>query len=637
MILFLKPYFEVKPWAGEELNKIYDCPNNTGEAWICSGYLNKSSVITNGKYRGQTLRHVYLKHPELFDNFDDKEFPLLIKLISSSEDLSVQVHPNDDYALKKHNSLGKFECWYILPETKSKDIVLGINCNNAIELENIIKSNNIENYLIKQEIKSDDLIIVEPGTVHAVKANTFLLEVQEPSDITYRLYDYNREPRRELHIEDSLNVINYNNLNNKVHDFKCEDTLKNDHFNLYKLIVNNKTIYQNKGFEIFYILNGKGTINNTAIKKGDCFILTSDKDDFVIEGNLELIAVIPKKKDKERLRMRKVALITGIVSQDGHYLIDLLLNKDYEIHGLIQSKTQVNNPLISEYTNNDSVYNRRLFLHIGDLTDTSNLASLIANIRPDEIYHLAGQNHVDLSFEIPEYTADVNALGTLRLLEAIKRSEYKTKLFNLSTCQLFDGEVYPQNEDTKFNPNSPYAVSKLYAHQIVKAYRDNYKLYAVNGICYNHESPLRENTFLSKKVCEYLKKLKKNGYTKPLKLGNLYAKREWGHAKDYVLAYYLSLQQDRPDDYIISTNKAYTVKEFVELAFSKLGINLTWQGEGIDEVGIANNITYVVIDKEYLRIGDAKVLVGDSTKFRELTNWSPDYNLDKLIDEMLGD
>ncbi len=637
MILFLKPYFNQKPWAGKELNSIYDCPENTGEAWIVSGYLNKSSIITNGKYKGQTLRWLWINHPELFGDFKDKEFPVLIKLISSSEDLSVQVHPNDDYAIKKHNQLGKYECWYILDETKASDIVLGINAKNALDVLQMLENKTIEEHLIKQAIRPNDLIIVKPGTVHAIKANTFLLEVQESSDITYRLYDYDRLPKRELHIEDSLNVINYNDLRNNIYHFDTEDTLKNEHFNLYKLKVNGDTTYINKGFEIFYVLDGQGQINKTKIKKGDTFILTNEKETFNVSGNLDLIAIIPKPKKRGRLNLRKVALITGIVSQDGYYLTNLLLDKGYEIHGIIQSKNQIYNDLLKEFTNDENIYNKYLFLHIGDLTDTSNLSRLLESIKPDEIYHLAGQNHVDLSFEIPEYTADVNALGTLRLLDVIKRSEYRTKMFNLSTCQLFDGEIYPQTEDTNFNPSSPYAVSKLYAHQIAKCYRDSYKLYIVNGICYNHESPYRDITFLSKKVCEYIKSLK-SGYNKPLKLGNLYSKREWGHAKDYALAMWKSLQIYEPDDFIISTDKSYTVKEFVTLAFKKVRINISWRGDFIDEkaIGDDGNI-YVIVDPTLLRPNDAKVLVGNSTKFRNISSWKPQYNLDKLLDEMLED
>lgn len=431
MILFLKPYFEIKPWAGEELNKIYDCPDKTGEAWIVSGYKNKSSIITNGKFKGEILRHLWRKHPELFGDYPDKEFPLLLKLISSKDDLSVQVHPNDDYALKKHNSLGKFECWYVLPETTAKTVTLGVNAKNSVELKNIVDKNIIEEFLINKEIHPDDLVIVEPGRVHAIHGDTFVLETQESSDITYRLYDYNREPRRELHIEDSLNVIDYNNEKNLIHHFKDEDTFKNSHFNLYKLNVNGEVKYENKGFEIFYVVSGEGTINSTKIKKGDTFILTAEHSKIEFNGNLEIVAVIPKPKEKERMKMRKVAFITGIISQDGYYLAKLLLEQNYEVHGLIQSMNKYYSSYIYEFDSSEN-----FFVHVGDMTDTSNINRLLENVKPDEIYHFASQSHVDLSFDIPEYTAQVNALGTLRLLDAIRivKLELNYLIYLLHIC-----------------------------------------------------------------------------------------------------------------------------------------------------------------------------------------------------------
>lgn len=636
MILFFEPYFEVKPWAGTEINKIYDCPEGTGEAWIVSGYNKKSSVVKNGKYKGQTLRHLWRKHPEFFGDFPDKEFPLLIKLISSKENLSVQVHPNDDYALQKHNTLGKYECWYILPETKAKDVTLGVNVKNAFELKDIISKGMIENFLINREIKHNDLVEIEPGRCHAIHGDTFLLEVQEASDITYRLYDYNREPKRELHLEDSLNVIDYNNNKNLIHYFKNEDTFKNSHFNLYKLNVNGEVKYQNKGFEIFYVVYGEGKISGQPIKKGDAFILTNSLNHFTIDGNLEIIAIIPKPKNVERLKMRKVAFITGIIGQDGYYLTELLLSKNYEIHGLIQSKSQMNSKLIEKFIDDDTVWNKKLFLHIGDLTDSSNINRLLETIKPDEIYHLASQSHVDISFDMPEYTAQVNSIGTLRLIDAIKNSEIRTKIFNLSTPYLFSGEIFPQNESTVFDPKSPYAISKLFSYQIVKSYRENYNIYAVNGICYNHDSPMRMDSFVSKKITDFVKNFK-SGKKESLKLGNLDSSREWGHAKDYAEAMWLSLQQEKPDDYIISVGKAYTVRQLVTKAFSKIGIHLQWQGEGLDEKGIDKNSKEVLveIDSKLIRPNDAKVLVGDSLKYRSRTGWMPKYDIDALLDSML--
>lgn len=636
MILFLDPYFEAKPWAGEELTRIYDCPKGIGEAWIVSGYNKKSSVVKNGRYKGQTLRHLWRKHPELFGNYPDKEFPLLLKLISSSENLSVQVHPNDDYALQKHNSLGKFECWYILPETKADSVTLGVNVKNAIELRDVMKQDMLDNFLINKKIEPDNLVVVEPGRCHAIHGNTFLLEVQEASDITYRLYDYNRLPKRELHIEDSLNVLDYNNHTNLIFDFKQEDTFKNSHFNLYKLNVVQETTYENKGFEIFYVISGQGKISGQEIKTGDAFILTNVKNKFKIEGQMELIAVIPKPKEKGRLRMRKIAFITGIVGQDGVYLTKLLLSKDYEVHGMVQSRAQIENSTLAEFVKNEEIFNKRLFLHIGDLTDSSNINRLLEKIKPDEIYHLASQSHVDVSFEMPEYTAQVNALGTLRLLDAIKNSEIRTRLFHLSTPYLFSGNVYPQTEETPFDPKSPYAISKQFAHQMVKSYRENYSLFTVNGICYNHDSPKRMDSFVSKKIVTFLKNLD-NKKNQVLKLGNLNATREWGHTEDYAEAMWLSLQQETPEDYIISTGMAYSVREFVTKAFAKVGIILKWSGMGLEEKGIDSKTEQIMveIDPNLIRPNDAKVLVGDSSKFTSKTGWKAKYDVDALLDSMM--
>lgn len=632
MILFLKPYFETKPWAGKVLNEIYDCPNNSGEAWIVSGYKNKSSIITSGRYKGQTLRHLWTKHPELFGDFSDKEFPVLIKLISSKENLSVQVHPDDDYAIKTKNSFGKFECWYILPQTKAKDIILGINASNSIELKDILNKNLIEDFLINKAIKPDDLIIVEPGTVHAIKADTFLLEVQESSDITYRLYDYNREPKRELHIEDSLNVINYNNQINRIHNFKEQDTFKNKHFDMYKMNVCGSLEYKNTSFEIFYVISGTGNINGYNIHEGDTFILTKDTKNVLFNGNLEIIGVVPKEKDKERLKMRKTAFITGITGQDGYYLSKLLLGKDYEVHGLIQSKSLYESRYVTEFLENEN-----FFLHIGDLTDASNLNRILDFIKPDEIYHLAQQSHVDVSYDMPEYTTEVNSLGTLRLLDAIKNSEFRTKIFNLCSPYMFSGDIYPQTEMTSFDPKSPYAVSKVFSYNIAKCYRENFNLFITNGICYNHDSIMRDLSYVSMKIILAAKKIKR-GKFQILKLGNLNAIREWGMATDYANAMWLSLQQYSSNDFIISTGKAISIREFVTRVYKKVGIDLIWQGEGLDEIAVdKNGEKYVEVDIKFFRVNDASILVGDSTKFKKETNFKFNYDIDSLIDMLLED
>lgn len=630
MILFLKPHFEFKPWAGDDLKKIYDCPDSCGEAWIVSGYKNKSSIIKNGKFKNKTLRWLWNSYPSLFGDYNEKEFPLLLKLISSKENLSVQVHPNDDYALKKHNSLGKFECWYVLPETKATSVTLGVNVKNSIELKSVLDNGLINQFLINVPIEKDDLIIVEPGRVHAIHGDAFFLETQESSDITYRIYDFNRMPKRPLHIDDALNVIDYNNEKNFVHNFKANDTFKNSHFNLYKLHINGEEVYENKGFEIFYILEGSGSVNNNKIKKGDTFILTNEQSKLVFTGEMKLIAVKPKPKDKERMKMRKIALITGIVGENGYYLTKLLLEKNYEVHGMIQSASQFLNSSLIEFKNN-----KFFFTHIGDMTDTSNINRLLENIKPDEIYHLACQSHIDYSFEIPEYTAQVNALGTLRLLDAIKSSEIRTKLFNLSSCYLFSGDVYPQTEQTPFNPKSPYAVSKLFAFYSVKNYRENYNIFAVNGICYNQVSPVKESSSVCKKIVEYVKKFDENNFV-ALELGNLNARREWGHTEDYVCAMWHTLQLDVSDDYIISSGTSFTVREFVEIAFRRINLQLTWEGTGLDEKGVDQYGRVIVrINPDLIRPADGDVLVGNPQKLENKTKFKFKYDLQKLLDSLM--
>lgn len=633
MILFLKPYFEVKPWAGDELGKLYDCPNGTGEAWIISGYNNKSSVITNGRFKGQTLRHLWMKHQELFGEFGDKEFPILIKLISSKEKLSVQVHPDDLYALKKHNSLGKFECWYILPETKNKDIIVGVKSKNQRDLKDIMDSGYLNEFLLKKTIKPHDLVVIEPGTVHAICEDTFLLEVQESSDITYRLYDYDRLPKRELHVDDSLNVINFNNNNNKVYDFSHTEVFDNPFFKLEKVFVDTSKTITNDSFRMVYVVSGEGKVESRVIKKGDTFLITKDSTNITFSGNLELLVVTPKQKPRERLKMRKVALITGITNQDGYYLTKLLLEKDYEVHGLVQSKGQFLLSYTSEFLDNDN-----FFYEIGDLTDSSSIHRVLENVKPDEIYHLGSQSHVDVSFDMPEYTTEVNALGTLRLFDAVKNIDLRCKIFNLISPYIYSGEEYPQNEETKIDPKSPYAASKVFAYNIAKCYRENNKLFITNGICYNHESIKRNKSFVSAKIIEHVKAFK-NGNKKVLELGNLDSRREWGHAVDYANAMWRSLQEDIPNDFVISTSESYTVREFVTKVFNKININILWTGEGLDEVGIdsATKEVLVKVNPKFLRPNDAKVLVGDSTKFKTITNFKFEYDIDKVIDSLMED
>jgi len=328
----------------------------------------------------------------------------------------------------------------------------------------------------------------------------------------------------------------------------------------------------------------------------------------------------------------KKALITGITGQDGSYLAELLLDKGYQVHGVVRRSSSINTKRI------DHIYNNKnLFLHYGDVTDSLSLINLLKS-EYDEIYNLAAQSHVKVSFETPEYTGQVDALGTLRILEALRQLnlENHTRVYQASTSELYGlVQETPQTETTPFYPRSPYGVAKLYAYWIIKNYREAYNMYACSGILFNHESPRRGDTFVTKKIVNGLKNISK-GKQNCLYLGNLNALRDWGHAKDYVEAMHLMLQQDTPEDYVIATGEQYSVRQFAEKCAPYFGINLVWEGQGLDEKGI-NSITGEVIikvDKKYFRPAEVETLLGDSTKARTKLGWTPKYNFDSLIDEM---
>lgn len=639
MILFLDPYFEQKPWAGNKLNTIYDCPNGTGEAWIVSGYNKKSSKIKSGQYKGQTLRHLWRKHPELFGDFNDKEFPLLIKIIDAKENLSVQVHPNDNYALEHHNSLGKFECWYFLNQNEAKSCIAGIEASKQIDVKNFLSNGILKDKLIERNVENGDLVIIEPGTVHALQAGSFVLEVQESSDITYRLYDYDRLPKRELHIEDSLNVIRYNDNKNPVYPFQKSEEFNSKYFDVIKIFINEKLDLSNNSFSIIYVIDGDLIVNGTHVKKGDTFLICFDEKNILFSGQGRCILINPKKKEEVRPKMRKIALITGIVTQDGSYLTEFLLSKNYEVHGLITSKSQLNNNRIKHLVENDSIYNKSLFFHLGDLTDTSSINRLLENVKPDEIYNLASQSHVDVSYELPEYTAQVNALGTLRLLDAIKQSDLKTKLFNESTSQLFSGnqnDGVMQDENTPFNPQNPYATSKLYSHFIVNNYRDSYGLYALNGIMFNHTSLREDDDFIVKKVTKTIVEIEK-GKKEKLYVGNINSLRDWGYAKDYVEGMWLSLQQEKPTDYVFATGEAHSVKELITIAFKCINIDIIWEGIGIESIAKNKETGEILVEVDpKLYRNSTTYLCGNPKKAYEKLGWKAQVKFETIIKEMIN-
>jgi GDPmannose 4,6-dehydratase len=327
----------------------------------------------------------------------------------------------------------------------------------------------------------------------------------------------------------------------------------------------------------------------------------------------------------------KVALISGITGQDGSYLAELLLEKGYEVHGIIRRASQINTQRI------DHIYDQ-IKLHYGDLTDSTNLVRIIQQVQPDEIYNLGAQSHVKVSFELPEYTGQTDGLGTLRVLEAVRLlgMENKTRIYQASTSEMF-GKVQeiPQKETTPFYPRSPYGVAKLYGYWIVKNYRESYGLHASSGILFNHESPRRGETFVTRKITRGLSRISV-GEQDILYLGNLNAKRDWGHAKDFVEAMWLMLQQDEADDYVIATGEQYSVREFIEEAAPYFGMKIEWMGEGLDEVGYDWNTKKAVIkvDHKYFRPAEVETLLGDATKAKKKLGWEPKISFKQLVEDM---
>jgi len=327
----------------------------------------------------------------------------------------------------------------------------------------------------------------------------------------------------------------------------------------------------------------------------------------------------------------KVALITGITGQDGSYLAELLLEKGYKVHGIVRRASLINTHRI------DHIY-EQINLHYGDLTDSTNLVRVIQQVQPDEIYNLGAQSHVKVSFEMPEYTGMVDGLGTLRILEAVRLlgMEEKTKIYQASTSEMFGlVQEIPQKETTPFYPRSPYGCSKVYAYWLTKNYREAYGMYACTGILFNHESPRRGETFVTRKITMGLKAIAEDRQN-VLYLGNLDAKRDWGHAKDYVRAMWMMLQQDTPEDYVIATGEQYSVREFVEKAAPYFGFDIEWYGQGEDEIGMDKNTkkTIIAVNPKYYRPTEVETLLGDSTKAKEEIGWEPEISFNDLVMEM---
>ena len=337
--------------------------------------------------------------------------------------------------------------------------------------------------------------------------------------------------------------------------------------------------------------------------------------------------------------MRKIALITGITGQDGSYLAELLLDKDYEVHGIIRRHSSISTGRIDHLYDDESLRNR-FFLHYGDLTDSCNLISLVTKIKPNEIYNLAAQSHVAVSFEVPEYTAEVTGVGTIRLLDAIYQSGLKCKFYQASTSELFGGipETAPQSEKTPFYPKSPYGVAKLYSYWITINYRESYNIFASNGILFNHESPRRGEIFVTRKITMAIANIIA-GKQKTLSLGNMDAKRDWGFAGDFVEGMWRVLQQDKPGDYVLATNETHTVREFAELSFAEVGIEIEWKGTGIDEKGYNKRTgeILVYVNPKYFRPAEVELLWGDCTKAENELGWKRKVSFKGLVSMMVNE
>ena len=348
--------------------------------------------------------------------------------------------------------------------------------------------------------------------------------------------------------------------------------------------------------------------------------------------------------------MKKKALITGITGQDGSYLAEFLIEKGYEVHGIKRRTSLFNTSRIDHLFKDPHENNQNIYLHHGDMTDSSSLIAIMSKVKPDEIYNLAAQSHVAVSFEEPEYTANSDAFGVLRMLETIRilGLEKKTRFFQSSTSELFGLiKESPQNEETPFHPRSPYGVAKMYGHWITKNYREAYGIFASNGILFNHESPRRGETFVTRKITRAFANIV-HGSKLPLYIGNLKAKRDWGHAKDYVKAQWLVLQHDTPDDFVIATGIQYSVKDFIEKVVKYLGIVIKWSGKNEDEVAIVQNVTssnkllnywigkpIVMVDKRYFRPAEVETLLGDASKAKSKLGWNPKITFDELVIEMI--
>ena len=654
--LQFEPIFKEKIWGGgalrEKLGKDAPAGLKIGESWEVSGWGDSQTKVSAGEYAGMALGDLFALNPEGLAGTGAgrgarKSFPLLFKFIDARENLSIQVHPNGRQA-RAHGwgENGKTEAWYVVDAVEGAQIALGFNRHDvtAEEVAAAAESGYLEKLLNFVPVKRGDTFFIPAGTVHAILGGVLIYEIQEESNTTLRLYDWKREQpdgaSRKLHIKDALCIINFTENRplkpepvtiEQNEDYICELLCHNSKFVLsrYSFAQPVKVPLDTVDtFRVISTVEGCASIrmgeDNIKINKGQTILLPANLRGVTLEG--EAGTCILETKD----RMKK-ALITGITGQDGSFLAEFLFEKGYEVHGIMRRSSSFNTERIEHLYLNEWVrdmhHSRAVNLHYGDMTDSSSLIRILQQVQPDEIYNLAAQSHVKVSFDVPEYTAEADAVGTLRLLEAVRilGLDKKTRIYQASTSELY-GKVQevPQKETTPFYPRSPYGVAKQYGFWITKNYRESYGMFAVNGILFNHESERRGETFVTRKITLAAARIAQ-GLQEKLYLGNLNAKRDWGYARDYVECMWLMLQHREPEDFVIATGEYHSVREFATLAFEDAGIKLKWEGEGVDEKGIDANSgkTLIEVDPKYFRPAEVEELLGDPSKAKKLLGWNP--------------
>ena len=650
-----EPIFKEKIWGGcalrEKLGKDAPAGLKIGESWEVSGWGDSQTKVSAGEYAGMALGGLFALNPEGLAGTGAgrgarKSFPLLFKFIDARENLSIQVHPNGRQA-RAHGwgENGKTEAWYVVDAVEGAQIAIGFNRHDitAEEVAAAAENGYLEKLLNFVPAKRGDTFFIPAGTVHAILGGVLIYEIQEESNTTLRLYDWKREPdgaSRKLHIDDALRIINFT----ENRPLKPEPvTIEQNEDYIYELLCHNSKFVLSRysfaksgkvlfdavdTFRVISAVEGSALVrmgeDNIKLNKGQTVLLPANLRGAALEGEAGTCVL------ETRERMKK-ALITGITGQDGSFLAEFLFEKGYEVHGIMRRSSSFNTERIEHLYLNEWVrdmhHSRAVNLHYGDMTDSSSLIRILQQIQPDEIYNLAAQSHVKVSFDVPEYTAEADAVGTLRLLEAVRILDLdkKTRIYQASTSELY-GKVQevPQKETTPFYPRSPYGVAKQYGFWITKNYRESYGMFAVNGILFNHESERRGETFVTRKITLAAARIAQ-GLQEKLYLGNLDAKRDWGYAPDYVECMWLMLQHREPEDFVIATGEYHSVREFAALAFENAGIRLKWEGKGVDEKGVdaANGRVLIEVDPKYFRPAEVEELLGDPSKAKKLLGWNP--------------